>query len=80
MKKILSIVALALFLVVFSGPAFCDNPPKAKTETDSCKIKKCDKEKCKQKCSGKKEDATLKCTGDKKAGCCKEKAMAQQPK
>ena len=82
MKKIISIVTVALFLVAYSGPAFGDKPPKARTETDSCKSKKCDKEKCSQKCSEKKGkgDATAKCSGDKKAGCCKEKSATPQTK
>ena len=84
MKKLISIVSLSVFLVALSVPAFCDNPPKAKvkTEADSCKSKKCDKEKCKGKCSESKDKGTnaAKCCNDKKAGCCKDKSTTQQAK
>lgn len=77
MKKILSIVMLAMFFIAFSGPAFCDSPPKAKTEANADKSGK-----CKEKCSvmKKKRETSSKCSGDKKTGCCKEKATTEQTK
>jgi len=82
MKKILSIAMLAMFFIAFSSPAFCDSPPKAKTEANSDKSRKYGNEKCKEKCSGMKEkgETSSKCSGDKKTGCCKEKATTEQAK
>ncbi len=75
MKKVLSIITLALFLVAFSAPAFCDNPPKekAKCEADSLKSKKCCHAKDSVKCAEAKKKGE--CTKADKAKCCKDKSV-----
>lgn len=60
MKKLLSVLTVALFLVAITVPVVAQDPPKDKQKTECSK-------KGGQKCT--KSDST-KCTKSQKAGCC----------
>ena len=61
MKKLLSILAVVLFMVAISAPIIAQDPPKDKQKTECTKKK--------DGCCAK-SDST-KCAKHQKAGCCK---------